>query len=218
MRFSNKVALTGIAVIAFWVVVLIVMCCMSGCTKSLHVKSGIEVSVTASVDTTIVKAKVTDSSGYSVQEYSETTAAIPGSEATIELEAADLLPVTDANGVLKGRQYTAESAGGAGQSRTRAKVTVHSNGSVRVDCKTDSLLALISRYRKDSAWQQLRTDSALLLAAGRAERIDSLSWDREEVWRDPVRVFGTLRKAIWWLLVGFVAGYVFRIWMSKKFG
>lgn len=128
------------------------LCLMVSACHPLHVVS----STTATQDTTTQQARqgaIKADSDYHQVVKTDTAIGLKGRYASIHFNPVQLLPATDAQGNKVSREYHAND------NNLHADVQVNSDGSVDVDCKSDSLTLVITNLIRETTYEQHRFDS-----------------------------------------------------------
>lgn len=141
--------------------VVILLGALSGCktSKVLQEKTVSSVKAVDLVDDCkeeAVNTKVnTESDHYELHSDEPIIGKTGGGDAELKLKPVETQPVTDAAGNKTDRTFTADNGA------MHAKATVHPDGSMDIQCKMDSVLAVIGRMKKDSVSDAAFRDSLM---------------------------------------------------------
>ncbi len=184
-------------------VILIIMIVLPSCRtiRERRVESAQRVAVRQmdSVERKAAETHKRDSAtGYRTEEWSEEQKGVAGESTSVDLDVTDVRPGLDT--VIQ---------------NTRSSVSVRVGGDKRlkITCKADSLLQVIRKYRRDSAWQAHKLDSVAAVSSTERTKGDSVVLRSSVVATDKV-----VRAGVpWWLwmLLGAVATWLVRVGFNK---
>lgn len=192
-----------LALAIIYVALYIATMLFSGCKTTSTVMH-----TTATVtDSTVHAAKVESHADDSTAHHTVVADSTIGLKATgviLNLTKTDLLPVFTATGIAMPRTFTADSG------RAHAIAIVNTDGSVTIDCKTDSLTMVINRLIRDSVFQRSSFDSLRLMKIVATHTADT---DTVSITKTVTTFWGR----IWPYLLGLVfVGAVVLVWKFIK--
>lgn len=203
-KIVNRITIAAVVTLAMWVMVLmlILLCGCKATKKSNTLKEAERVAVVKmdSVEKKAVETYKKDSTaGYKTEQWSEEHTGVAGESTDVAI---------DLNTVQPGLDTTINNT------RSSVSVKVGADNKMKITCKADSLLQVIRRYRKDSAWQAHRMDSvtdSYWHVSRKSDSVKVSSSVREQTER---KVGGGYWGGVRWLLIGIIIGYAFR-WYYK---